>query len=119
VGDGESINVTAAADRRRRRSTPGLGDGTGNAFVRSTLALSTATLRAREARESKAVIVLEGLAGVQPGPVPTSVLCIGTFVVTFAWAREAAFGVPGSRNLLDGQEGGHSTDRRELHIENE
>jgi hypothetical protein len=25
----------------------------------------------------------------------------------------------GSRDLLDGQEGGHSTDRRELHIENE
>lgn len=24
-----------------------------------------------------------------------------------------------SRDLLDGQEGGHSTDRRELHIENE
>lgn len=37
VGDGESINVTAAADRGRRRSTPRLGDGTGNAFVLSGL----------------------------------------------------------------------------------
>lgn len=32
VGNGEGINVTAAADRGRR-SLAGLGDGTGNAFV--------------------------------------------------------------------------------------
>jgi hypothetical protein len=61
---------------------------------RSTLALSAAALGAREARESEAVVVLEGLTSVQPGPIPANLLSVGTFVVTFAWAGEAAFGVP-------------------------
>lgn len=61
---------------------------------RSTLALSAAAFRAREARESEPVVVLEGLARVQPGPIPATLLGASTFVVTFAWAGEAAFGVP-------------------------
>lgn len=61
---------------------------------RSTLALSAAALRASEARESKAVVVLEGLARVQPGPIPATLLSTSTFVIAFAWAGEAAFGVP-------------------------
>lgn len=61
---------------------------------RSTLALSAAALRAREARESEAVVVLEGLANVQPGPIPATLLCASTFVIAFAWAGEAAFSVP-------------------------
>lgn len=61
---------------------------------RSSLALSAAALRAREARESEAVVVLEGLANVQPGPIPATVLSASTFVIAFAWTGEAAFSVP-------------------------
>jgi hypothetical protein len=61
---------------------------------RSTLALSAAALRTREARESESIVVLEGLARAQPGPIPATLLSASTFVVTVAWARETAFGIP-------------------------
>lgn len=118
VGDGEGINLSATADGGRR-SLAGLGDGTRDTFVRSALALAAGTFRAGEARESESIVVLERLAGAQPGPIPARLLGAGTFVVTLAWAGEAAVHVPESRNLLDGHEGGHSAERRELHVGNE